>query len=92
MTPLIRRSFLRLALALGAATAFEARAIPSTNTVSLDTARTEAEAGRALLVDVREPHEHATGVARGAKLLPMREIGARLAEMKSPKTLPSPCC
>ena len=81
MTPLIRRSFLRLALALGAATAFEARAIPSTDTVSLDTARTEAEAGRALLVDIREPQEHATGVSRVAKLLPMREIGARLAEI-----------
>ena len=49
--------------------------------VTIDMARAAAEAGRALLVDVREPHEHATGVARGAKLLPMREIGARLAEI-----------
>ena len=88
MTPLIRRSFLRLALALGAATAFEANAIPSTDTVSLDTARAEAEAGRALLVDVREPQEHATGVARGAKLLPMREIGGRLAEIPKDPSQP----
>ena len=31
----------------------------------------------ALLVDVREPHEHATGMAEGAVALPM---GALLAE------------
>jgi rhodanese-related sulfurtransferase len=49
--------------------------------VSLDTARAEFEAGRAVLIDIREPDEHATGVAAGARLLPMRQIGARLAEI-----------
>ena len=49
--------------------------------VSLDTARREHEAGRAVLIDIREPMEHATGVAAGAQLLPMRQIGARLAEI-----------
>jgi rhodanese-related sulfurtransferase len=49
--------------------------------VSLDQARAEHEAGKALLVDIREPDEHATGVAAGAKLLPMRQLGARLAEL-----------
>ena len=81
MNPLIRRSFLRLAAALGAATALQASAALPADRVSLDAARAEAEAGRALLVDVREPHEHARGVARGAKLLPMREVGARLSEI-----------
>jgi rhodanese-related sulfurtransferase len=38
--------------------------------VSLDQARAEHEAGKALLVDIREPDEHATG-----------ELGARLAEL-----------
>ena len=81
MTPLIRRSFLRLAIALGAGTAFHASASLPADRVSLEIARADAEAGRALLVDIREPQEHATGVSRVAKLLPMREIGARLAEI-----------
>lgn len=49
--------------------------------VSLDQARAEHESGKALLVDVREPEEHATGVASGARLLPMRQLSARLAEL-----------
>lgn len=82
MPALPRRLALQWLLTLGSAAFVSAHATtPSGERVSLDTARTEAEAGRALLVDIREPHEHATGVARGAKLLPMREIGARLAEI-----------
>lgn len=50
-------------------------------TTSLEQARQEHEAGTALLVDIREPDEHATGVAPGAQLLPMRQLGARLAEL-----------
>jgi rhodanese-related sulfurtransferase len=53
----------------------------SADTVSLDLARTEHEAGRALLIDIREPEEHATGVAAGARLLPMRQLARRLAEI-----------
>jgi rhodanese-related sulfurtransferase len=49
--------------------------------VSLETARAEHEAGRAILIDIREPDEHATGVAAGARLLPMRQLGARLSEI-----------
>ena len=49
--------------------------------VTLETARAEYEAGRAILIDIREPEEHATGVAPGARLLPMRQLGARLAEI-----------
>lgn len=49
--------------------------------VSLEAARAEHEAGRAILIDIREPQEHATGVAPGARLLPMRQLGARLAEI-----------
>lgn len=81
MNPLLRRSFLRLTAALGTAMAFHANAALPADRVGLDAARADAEAGRALLVDIREPHEHATGVSRVAKLLPMREIGARLAEI-----------
>jgi rhodanese-related sulfurtransferase len=56
-------------------------ALAQSNAVSLDQARAELEAGKALLVDVREPEEHATGVAPGARLLPMRQLSARLAEL-----------
>ena len=88
MNPLIRRSFLCLTAALGAATAFHANAALPADTVSLEVARADAEAGRALLVDVREPHEHATGVSRVAKLLPMREIGGRMAEIPKDPSQP----
>lgn len=49
--------------------------------VTLEQARTDAETGRALLVDIREPDEHATGVAPGARLLPMRQLSSRLADL-----------
>ena len=81
MTATTRRPLLRTIAALGLASMLAANAAPPEGPVTIDTARAEAEAGRALLVDVREPQEHATGVARGAKLLPMREIGARLSEI-----------
>lgn len=53
----------------------------STDAVSLETARAEHEAGRAVLIDIREPEEHATGVVAGARLLPMRQLGQRLQEI-----------
>lgn len=43
--------------------------------VSLDDARAQHEAGLATLVDIRESREHRTGVASGAVLLPMSELG-----------------
>ena len=43
--------------------------------------RSEHEAGRAVLIDIREPEEHATGVAAGAQLLPMRQLKRRLNEI-----------
>jgi len=54
---------------------------PNPDSVSLETARAELEAGRALVFDIREPNEHATGVAAGAKLLPMRQLSQRLGEI-----------
>ena len=53
----------------------------SADAVALDVARAEHEAGRAVLIDIREPEEHATGVAAGARLLPMRQLNQRLAEI-----------
>ena len=54
--------------------------------MSLGQAHAEFERGRALLVDIREPDEHATGVAAGAKLLPMGQLSSRIAE--SPRDRP----
>lgn len=49
--------------------------------VSLDVARAELAAGRVRLFDIREPQEQAAGVAPGAVLLPMSQLGARLGEI-----------
>ncbi len=78
--PHSRRNAL-LALCLGLPLATSSFASPDPDQVSLDSARAEFEAGRAVLIDIREPEEHAKGVAPGAQLLPMRQLGARLAEI-----------
>jgi rhodanese-related sulfurtransferase len=54
--------------------------------VNLDVARAEQAAGHVTLIDIREPDEHATGVAAGARLLPMSQLGQRLGEI--PKDQP----
>ena len=88
-----RRALVRLAGAASLAIAFTlsggaslAQAGPPS--VSLDAARAEHEAGRAMLIDIREPAEHATGVVANAKLLPMRQIGARIVELPADPNLP----
>ncbi len=59
--------------------------IPS---VTLDDARAALETDSMIVIDIREPHEHATGVAQGAKLIPMSQLGARLAELPKPGAEP----
>jgi len=49
--------------------------------VSLETARADHEAGRAVLIDIREPAEHATGIAQGARRLPMSQLNQRVGEI-----------
>lgn len=56
--------------------------------VSLDQARAEAQAGRAILIDVREPDEHATGAAPGARLLPMSQLRQRVREVPTDPAKP----
>lgn len=53
----------------------------STDSVSLETARADVAAGRAVLIDIREPEEHATGAAPGARLLPTRQLNQWLREI-----------
>lgn len=72
-----RTALLGLALAATAASASS----PVPDVVSLDEARARFEAGEVILIDVREPREHATGVAAGARLLPMSQLGQRVAEI-----------
>jgi rhodanese-related sulfurtransferase len=49
--------------------------------VGLDELRTALSDRRTVVFDIREPQEHATGVAVGARLLPMSQLGARLVEV-----------
>ena len=49
--------------------------------VTLDQARADHEAGRVVLIDIREPKEHATGVAPGAHFIPVSQLGQRAAEI-----------
>jgi rhodanese-related sulfurtransferase len=64
----------------------------STNThppmVSLDDARQALESSTKVVIDIREPYEHANGVAKGAKLIPMSQLGKRLAELPEPGAEP----
>jgi len=81
----------RLALTVllgGFALAGCSSAASTVDAVSLETARAELEAGRAVLIDIREPSEHATGVAAGARLLPMRQIKTRQAEIPAEANQP----
>jgi rhodanese-related sulfurtransferase len=75
-------STLLLALTLGAGAVMAQRA-PA---VDLDTMRAALKDKSAIVFDIREPNEHATGVADGAHLLPMSQLNQRLAEI--PKDQP----
>ena len=75
-----RRS-LMLVFGMGLGLVACSQPVTKSDAVTLDFARAEHEAGRAVLIDIREPSEHATGVARGAQLLPMRQLNARLSEI-----------
>jgi rhodanese-related sulfurtransferase len=56
--------------------------------VNLDAARTALEKSSMVVVDIREPSEHATGVAKGAVLMPIAQISRRINELPAPKTQP----
>ncbi len=49
--------------------------------VTLEQARADHESGKVLMIDIREEQEHATGVAQGAVLLPMSQLGQRMTEI-----------
>lgn len=79
-----RRAALALLVvsAVGAVGVAHAQArISDAESVSLDVARHELESGKAVVIDIREPQEHAMGVAPGMRLLPMRQLTARISEI-----------
>ena len=49
--------------------------------VDLDEGRRLLASGQATVFDIREPDEHATGVAAGARLLPMSTLNQRVQEI-----------
>jgi rhodanese-related sulfurtransferase len=78
-----------LALLLGAATLVACAPAPSPeDMVSLEAARTALAAGQAVMVDLREPEEHATGVAAGARLLPLQQLAQRWQEIPADPAQP----
>jgi rhodanese-related sulfurtransferase len=56
--------------------------------VSLEEARAQFEAGKALLIDIREPQEQTQGVVKGARLLPKSQLTQRLAEIPTDPARP----
>lgn len=86
--PAVRRlATISLLCATLAATAVSASGVDPF-VVSLEEARARAEAGSVVLIDIREPREHASGVAAGARLLPMSELPHRLAEIPTDPNKP----
>lgn len=76
-----RRSALAIGAALCSPFAFSQSQSAAGEVISLDEARRMHNAGMAVLIDIREPSEHATGVAAGALLIPMSQLGKRAHEI-----------
>lgn len=56
-------------------------AFPPQDAVTLEQAREALSKGTAIVIDIREPEEHARGVAAGAVLLPMSQLRTRVQEI-----------
>lgn len=56
----------------------------SSSMVNLEDMRHALENSSAMVIDIREPYEHANGVASGAILIPMSQLGDRLADLPEP--------
>jgi rhodanese-related sulfurtransferase len=59
-----------------------------TPVVTLEQARAALDKASAVVIDIREPSEYATGVAQGARLIPMSQLGQRISEV--PKATDTP--
>ena len=74
-----RRTALQLASAAMVLSLF-ARASQAQTASAVDVLETR-DAGKAILIDIREPEETARGVAPGARRLPMSQLEQRIAEI-----------
>jgi rhodanese-related sulfurtransferase len=81
-----RRHLLAAASAAALALVLPAHAAGDDEALPLEAARDALARRSAIVFDIREPDEHARGVAPGMRLLPMSQIGQRLAEI--PKDQP----
>jgi rhodanese-related sulfurtransferase len=80
---LLNRRLVVSLLALGSLGTAHAQLRMDAESVTLEVARKELESGQSRVIDIREPQEHATGVAIGVQLLPMRQLAARISEIPS---------
>ena len=80
--------FLMVLLIATCAVAANAQAQAPAPSVSLDAARKALQNASAIVIDIREPSEHATGIAQGVRLLPMSQLSKRIGEV--PKTSEQP--
>lgn len=83
---MLRRRFalaavVRLPAVLLLGTWFGPSAAADVPRVDVPTARAATERGHAVLIDIREPDEHAQGVAPWARRLPLSQIGERIGEI-----------
>lgn len=65
-----------------------ANAARSDPSVTLEQARQALQDPANIVIDIREPDEHATGVAPGMRLIPMSQLGQRLGELPEPGAQP----
>lgn len=75
-------------IAMTTSLGFAATLAQPSDSVPLDVARDALAAGAALVIDIREPDEHARGVAQGAKLLPLSQVRQRLGEIPTDPSKP----
>ena len=78
---LLTRRFMGSMLGLGSLGLVHAQARIDSDSVTLEVARKELESGTSRVIDIREPQEHAGGVAPGVQLLPMRQLAGRISEI-----------
>lgn len=81
-------TFLSTLVCSGILFALQSSALAGVPAVTLEDARTALEKSSAVVVDIREPGEHASGVAKGARLIPMGQFEKRLGEIAKSKTQP----
>jgi rhodanese-related sulfurtransferase len=80
--PLLAALLCCVGLAVSPATrAQSAQSATTPRVVSLEAARDALDTSSAIVIDIREPSEHATGVAKGAKLIPMGQLPQRIKEV-----------